>query len=79
MNLKSRLKKLERVNGAGKSPLIVILRSFGGQPLTPEETAALDNYLKKVEAESLAEGEAVKVILWTRERAQELLAAMPKT
>ena len=40
---------------------------------TPEETAALDDYRKKVEAEPPTKGAVNKVIFWSREKAQDLL------
>jgi hypothetical protein len=71
------LKKLEKEEGVD-SPIIVIRIVFvspeGQEVLTPEEEAALTAYDKKLQSEPLANGQAIKVIYWTRRQAQELLA-----
>jgi hypothetical protein len=77
MNLKRRVEKLEKVKGVGNSPAVLIVKYISPanpEPFTPEETAALDDYRKKVEAEPLAEGAVAKVIFWSRQKAQKLLA-----
>ena len=60
-NLRRRVEKLERANGAGAPPLIIILKSFG--ELTPEETAALEAHKERMEAEG--QGGCVVVVDWT--------------
>ncbi len=80
-NLQDRIEKLETERGmVGDPPILIIKFVFPGgtEPFTPEESVALDSYRQKVKAEVLAEGEAVKVIFWTREKAQELLALADK-
>lgn len=74
-NLKGRLKKLEMVRWAGSPPIIFKVQfvgSDGPEPLTPEETAALEAYKEKMEAG--AKNGGTVIILWSREKAQELIA-----
>jgi hypothetical protein len=79
LNLKRRLKKLEKKKGVGESPIFLSVRFVspdGSEALTPEETAALDDYEARMEEEA-KEG-CVVLIMRTREKAQELLAQAGK-
>jgi hypothetical protein len=74
-NLKQRLEKLERVRWAGSPPIAFIVRFVGPdgpEPLTAEETAALEAYKEKMVAGTKARG--IVVIHWTPEKARELFA-----
>lgn len=82
MNLEKRVEKLEQARGVG-FPSVIISVCFVSpeglepltpedEPLTPEETAALNDYKERLTA-AAAPG-SVEIILWTREKAQELLA-----
>ena len=74
----ARLEKLEKAKGVGSSISIIIVKLIcpgGGENLTPEEAAALDDYQKKLDAK---EGEVV-LFLRTRQKAQELLALAGKS
>jgi hypothetical protein len=78
-NLKGRLQKLARVRWAGSPPITLIVRTVGPdgpEPLTPEETAALEAYKERMEAE--VQKGCMVVVYWTREKAQELLAQRPE-
>jgi hypothetical protein len=74
-NLKRRVQKMEKANGVGL-PIQIIKLKFvspeGPERLAPEEEAALEAYVDK-EVASAQEGGMV-MVMWTREKAQELLA-----
>ncbi len=60
---------------AGSPSITFIVRYVGldgPEPLTPEETAALEAYKEKMVAE--VQTGCLVVVHWTREKAQELLA-----
>jgi hypothetical protein len=73
-NFKNRIESLERAKGTStpvKTIRIEFVSPGGNEPLTPEETATLEAYEKKLETEPLAEGEIIKVIYWNPEKAQD--------
>jgi len=76
-NLQDRIGKLENVLGVNQPPIILTVRFINPdgetEPLTPEETAALEAYKEQLCREAVGSPD-ISCVFWTREQAQALIA-----